>query len=230
MGQLERYLSENGAMYLASEVIKRDIAKELTQDEYDALTENEKNNGTTYYITDGASSIITPSIVTPFDESYHRYVYTTKSFASPVYDVINYYSTMEVDSESEAYLSDAEFSLYRTGNCGWMTAKIYFKPNVNIPANTTLKTNAYVKNEEIGGYSTVISRIKSDLLRLSSRVDNIINAVKSVSDYRIVGYIMTGGGLKYQTSITLSESVTTAGYTDDYIEFENVCMYLKKAN
>lgn len=56
MAEQKKYLAEDGGQYLASEIMLRDKAKELTQDEYDALTESEKHNGTTYYITDADPS------------------------------------------------------------------------------------------------------------------------------------------------------------------------------
>lgn len=52
---MERYIGEDGGKYIVSEVKKRPVVIELTQADYDVLSEEEKNNGTVYFITDGNS-------------------------------------------------------------------------------------------------------------------------------------------------------------------------------
>lgn len=61
MAEMERYISESGGEVFAEQIKKRAVVRELTQAEYDALSDAEKNNGTVYVVTDDVTPIKIPT-------------------------------------------------------------------------------------------------------------------------------------------------------------------------
>lgn len=131
---------------LEEEILSVGKGIELTQAEYDALSEEEKNNGTTYYIKDGDTNL-------PVNATNINYNNTDSSLSSTnlqdAVDEINNKFTCEsiatasITTNTDYVNSITNFKIYKMGNIAFVSGAVDFKKqgaNVVIATNLPIKT------------------------------------------------------------------------------------------
>ncbi len=131
---------------LEEEILSVGKGIELTQAEYDALSEEEKNNGTTYYIKDGDTNL--PVNATNINYNNTDSGLSSTNLQDAVDEINNKFTCESIATASITINTDyvnliTNFKIYKMGNIAFVSGAVDFKKqgtNVVIATNLPIKT------------------------------------------------------------------------------------------